>query len=185
MLHAKGLHAELAPESERRSEQRKQMNRESKLPKEERTYNFQNRLIEAQQAKLAELEQQTQIQKQLLDETVMQQSIVLGELMMQEDQKEQNDQEITIQQKTITELRTERRKLERVLDSLKDGIIEPLSRFCQQVFLGLKAQQSGQKKDGGILFRYDNERNAHAPATHANKSQNIVEIRRFGTKQNG
>ncbi|NGZ17084.1 hypothetical protein G6Z94_06910 [Vibrio aestuarianus] len=146
LLHAKGLHAELAPESERRSEQRKQMNRESKLPKEERTYNFQNRLIEAQQAKLAELEQQTQIQKQLLDETVMQQSIAQGELMMQEDQKEQNDQEITIQQKTITELRTERRKLERVLDSLKEGLIEPLSRFCQQVFLGLKAQQSGQQK---------------------------------------
>ncbi|MDE1334186.1 hypothetical protein L9W91_19135, partial [Vibrio aestuarianus] len=70
----------------------------------------------------------------------------LGELMMQEDQKEQNDQELTIQQKTITELRTERRKLERVLDSLKEGLIEPLSRFCQQVFLGLKAQQSGQQK---------------------------------------
>ncbi|KGT34223.1 hypothetical protein HC02_20605 [Vibrio parahaemolyticus] len=122
------------------------MNRESKLPKEERTYNFQNRLIEAQQAKLAELEQQTQIQKQLLDETVMQQSIVHGELIMQEDQKEQNDQELTIQHQTITELRTERRKLERVLDSLKDGIIESLSRFCQKVFLGLKAQQSGQQK---------------------------------------
>jgi len=146
LFHCKGLQAELAPESERRSQQRKQMNRESKLPKEERTYNFQNRLIEAQQAKLTELEQQTQIQKQLLDETIMQQSIVQGELMMQEDQKEQNDQELTIQHQTITELRTERRKLERVLDSLKDGIIEPLSRFCQQVFLGLKAQQSGQQK---------------------------------------
>lgn len=146
LFHCKGLHAELAPESERRSQQRKQMNRESKLPKEERTYNFQNRLIEAQQAKLAELEQQTQIQKQLLDETVMQQSIVHGELIMQEDQKEQNDHELTIQHQTITELRTEKRKLEQVLDSLKDGIIESLSRFCQQVFLGLKAQQSGQQK---------------------------------------
>lgn len=146
LFHGKSLHAVLAPESERRSQKRKQMNRESRLPKEERNYNFQNRLIKAQQAKLAELEQQTQIQKQLLDETVMQQSIVQGELMMQEDQKEQNDQELTIQHQTITELRTERRKLEQVLDSLKDEIIEPLSRFCQQVFLGLKAQQSGQKK---------------------------------------
>ncbi|MEZ8794572.1 hypothetical protein AB6D86_22120 [Vibrio splendidus] len=46
LFHRKGFHVELSPESERRSEQRKKTNREAKLPKRKREYNYYNYQLE-------------------------------------------------------------------------------------------------------------------------------------------
>ncbi len=55
LLTTKGIVAEFAPETERQSQERKMINRESKLPKRKRSYNMKSREAEVAQSRLDEL----------------------------------------------------------------------------------------------------------------------------------
>lgn len=61
LFHAKGLNVIFAPETERQSDRRKEMNREATLPKSERSYNYHTHQLELIQDKIELTERSTLI----------------------------------------------------------------------------------------------------------------------------
>ncbi|NES63645.1 hypothetical protein G3343_22480, partial [Vibrio parahaemolyticus] len=138
---SKGLLVEFSSETERRTKQRKEMDQQAKLPKSQRKNNLNNYLLKRQAIQRKELASDIEAGRSELDDIKTQVAISTGENEMINELKRQNSRDISAEKKEIVQLRAEKHALEKLVQSLKDDIIRPLSKFCQSVFLGLKAKE--------------------------------------------
>ncbi len=146
LCRSKGLLVEFSTETERRSKQRKEMDQQAKLPKSQRKNNLNNYLLKRQTIQRKELASDIEAGRSELDDIKTQVAISTGENEMINELKRQNSRDISAENKEIVQLRAEKHALEKLVQNLKDDIIRPLSQFCQSVFLGLKAKESGQSR---------------------------------------
>ncbi|HAS6725324.1 TPA: hypothetical protein N3C02_002506 [Vibrio parahaemolyticus] len=146
LCRSKGLLVEFSTETERRSKQRKEMDQQAKLPKSQRKNNLNNYLLKRQAIQRKELASDIEAGRSELDDIKTQVAISTGENEMINELKRQNSRDISAEKKEIVQLRAEKHALEKLVQNLKDDIIRPLSQFCQSVFLGLKAKESGQSR---------------------------------------
>ncbi|MCX8941539.1 hypothetical protein, partial [Vibrio parahaemolyticus] len=146
LCRSKRLLVEFSTETERRSKQRKEMDQQAKLPKSQRKNNLNNYLLKRQAIQRKELTSDIEAGRSELDDIKTQVAISTGENEMINELKRQNSRDISAEKKEIVQLRAEKHALEKLVQNLKDDIIRPLSQFCQSVFLGLKAKESGQSR---------------------------------------
>lgn len=146
LCRSKRLLVEFSTETERRSKQRKEMDQQAKLPKSQRKNNLNNYLLKRQAIQRKELTSDIEAGRSELDDIKTQVAISTGENEMFNELKRQNSRDISAEKKEIVQLRAEKHALEKLVQNLKDDIIRPLSQFCQSVFLGLKAKESGQSR---------------------------------------
>lgn len=139
----KGLIAELAPETERRSKQRQKMNQEAKLPKSQREFNFHNLMIKKQQEQLVELEHQVMNSEQKLAESSLKLNIMLGELMMLEDKQREAKKEHVVLSNQVQELRAEKQTLLMTLRTFNDELLSKLAAFCSNFFMSVHTSDLG------------------------------------------
>ena len=146
LYNPKGLHVVLAPETERQSDQRKQMNKEAKLPKSERSYNFYSHQLERAMDKLEltekkyanllkESEQTEQELKRLTDESVQTQ-IQLNSLRVEKD---------TLSMEVLG-LGDEKNRLSGLTEELTQDVLPKLVNAFKQVLLAINARDKGMKK---------------------------------------
>ncbi|MBV7299468.1 hypothetical protein [Enterovibrio paralichthyis] len=153
LFHPKGLTAELAPETERRSKQRAKMNLQAKLPKEQREYNHHNRMISKQRELLESLTHESEQVRTELSERQFQLEMTKGEQMMLEDEVEYLEQERSTLLKAKSLLRDEvaqmlvdREKLTDILQKLTDQVVGRLTKFSHSLFMTLHANDLGLQK---------------------------------------
>lgn len=143
LFKQKGLIAELAPETERRSKQRQKMNQEAKLPKSQREFNFQNLMLKKQQEQLVELEHQVMNSEQKLAESSLKLNIMLGELMMLEDKQREAKKEHAVLSNQVKELRAEKQTLLMTLRTFNDELLSKLTAFCSNFFMAVHTNDLG------------------------------------------
>ncbi|MGR6834479.1 hypothetical protein [Aliivibrio wodanis] len=137
LFKQKGLIAELAPETERRSKQRQKMNQEAKLPKSEREFNFHNLMIKKKKEQLLELNYQVTNTESRLDEKNTQLNIMLGELLMLKEEQSETQQKNSILLEQVQELRAEKQTLLITLRTFNDELMNKLTIFCTHFFYGV------------------------------------------------
>lgn len=143
LFSKKGLIAELAPESERRSKQRQKMNKEAKLPKSEREFNFHNLMIKKKKEQLLELNYQVTNTESRLDEKNTQLNIMVGELLMLKEEQSETQQKNSILLKQVQELRAEKQTLLITLRTFNDELMNQLTIFCTKLFMALHTKDLG------------------------------------------
>lgn len=143
LFKQKGLIAELAPETERRSKQRQKMNQEAKLPKSQREFNFHNLMLKKQQELLVELEHQVMNSEQKLAESSLKLNIMLGELMMLEDKQREAKKVHVVLSNQVQELRAEKQTLLMTLRTFNDELLSKLTAFCSNFFMAVHTNDLG------------------------------------------
>lgn len=150
LFKAKGLVAVLAPETERRSEQRKKMNREAKLPKIDREFNYHNRLQERQAEKINALNIEVNKKEEKLKAANDQLKAANDQLDEADDiflALEKDNNELREYKKILSEqvinLRAEKQTLLDVIRSFNDDVIGHLKNFCTNVFMALHTRDLG------------------------------------------
>ena len=153
LFHPKGLTAELAPETERRSKQRAKMNLQAKLPKEQRECNHHNRMISKQRELLEGLTQESEQVKAELSERQFQLEMIKGEQLMLEDELEYLEQERTtllnsksILRDEVAQMLVDRERLTDILHKLTDQVVGRLTKFSQSLFMTIHANDLGLQK---------------------------------------
>ncbi|TBT37348.1 hypothetical protein D5E79_25180 [Vibrio parahaemolyticus] len=140
LFHAKGLNVVFAPETERQSERRQEMNREANLPKSERSYNYHTHQLELIQDKveltekklanlLNEQEKVEQLLAQLVDDTGQTQAR-LSQLQVERD----------FVQIEVSDLTAETRRLTTLTQELTQALVPRLVEVCKKVLLALNAK---------------------------------------------
>ena len=143
LFKKKGLIAELAPETERRSKQRQKMNQEAKLPKSKREFNFHNLMIKKKKEQLLELNYQVTNTESRLDEKNTQLNIMVGELLMLKEEQSETQQKNSILLKQVQELRAEKQTLLITLRTFNDELMNKLTIFCTKLFMALHTKDLG------------------------------------------
>lgn len=121
-LHERELHVERAPESERRSEERKQMNREAKLAKSERSFNYQARLVEEQEKQLALLQAEVSKQRNKLKELYDAHEFLHGEI-------HEKKEELSTLEKRAVSKQYSLQSLDTQLSSYQNQIVDSVSQL--------------------------------------------------------
>ena len=143
LFKQKGLIAELAPETERRSKQRQKMNQEAKLPKSEREFNFHNLMIKKKKEQLLELNYQVTNIESRLDKKNTQLNIMLGELLMLKEEQLNIQQENYALSDQVQVLRAEKQTLLITLRTFNDELMNKLIMFCTKFFMALHTKDLG------------------------------------------
>lgn len=143
LFKQKGLIAELAPETERRSKQRQKMNQEAKLPKSEREFNYHNLMIKKKKEQLLELNHQVTDAETRLDEKNTQLNIMVGELLMLKEEQSETQQKNSILLEQVQELRAEKQTLLITLRTFNDELMNKLTIFCTHFFMALHTKELG------------------------------------------
>ncbi len=141
----KGLVAKLAPESERRSEKRRDMNREASLPKLERSHNYHTHQLDLTQGKIKLAEKK---RVYLLDEnekTEQQLSQLIDDTALVEVQLNQLQVERDTMQLELSDLKAESSRLTILTQSLTQTVVPKLVDIFKKVLLAINA------KDRGVL----------------------------------
>ncbi len=146
LFHAKGLNVAFAPETERQSERRQEMNREASLPKSERSYNYHTHQLELIQDKIDLTEKQhvNLVNKQkkveqeltLLTNNAMQEQIRLSQLQVERD---------TVQIE-VSDLKTESSRLTSLSQNLIQALVPKLVDIFKKVLLSINAKDKGVMK---------------------------------------
>ncbi|NOH31625.1 hypothetical protein [Vibrio mediterranei] len=140
LYHTKGLNVTFAPETERRSERRKKMNREAYLPKTERSYNYYSHQLELVLDKikltqkkhsslLNEQENTKQLLAQLIDDTARAQAR-LSQLQVERD----------FVQIEVSDLTAETSRLKAFTQELTQALVPRLVEVFKKVLLALNAK---------------------------------------------
>lgn len=140
LFHTKGLNVVFAPETERQSERRQEMNREANLPKSERSYNYHTHQLELIQDKveltekklanlLNEQEKVEQLLAQLVDDTGQTQAR-LSQLQVEKD----------FVQIEVSDLTAETRRLITLTQELTQASVPRLVEVFKKVLLALNAK---------------------------------------------
>lgn len=143
LFKQKGLIAELAPETERRSKQRQKMNQEAKLPKSEREFNYHNLMIKKKKEQLLELNYQVTNTESRLDEKNTQLNIMLGELLMLKEEQLNIRQENYALSDQVQVLCAEKQTLLITLRTFNDELMNKLIMFCTKFFMALHTKDLG------------------------------------------
>lgn len=143
LFKKKGLIAELAPETERRSKLRQKMNQEAKLPKSKREFNFHNLMIKKKKEQLLELNYQVTNTASRLDEKNTQLNIMLGELLMLKEEQLNIQQENYALSDQVQVLRAEKQTLLITLRTFNDELMNKLTMFCTHFFMALHTKDLG------------------------------------------
>ncbi|RTR37531.1 hypothetical protein EKG38_17485 [Shewanella canadensis] len=134
LLNDKGLNAEIAPESERKSEERKILNRDAKKTKSERPYNYATRSIELKEKRLAHIQNQIVEQHQELENVQL--NI--------DRQKIQGQQELDAKQVAKDSLTNDVKQLETEIENkLETKFVNYLSELCSAIYARTKALNKG------------------------------------------
>ncbi|WCE28802.1 hypothetical protein [Vibrio sp. SCSIO 43137] len=146
LFHAKGLNIVFAPETERQSERRKEMNREATLPKSERSYNYHTHQLELIQDKIELTEkkhasllcEQVKIEKQLtqLTDDTTQAQAKLSELQVERDS-------VKIE---VSDLKAESSRLTTLTHHLTRELVPKLVDIFKKVLLSINARDKGVLK---------------------------------------
>ncbi len=168
LFHPKSLHIEFSPESERRSEQSKKMNREAKLPILQRSHNhysyqlerLQKRIARAKKAHKAQIDASEQKLSLLADE-LKQKQIAINSLQEQHaemtdaieakqaqlhllsDVMEQTQIVLRSQQEEVTELSNEKNHLSVLKQELTQDVSGQLVNIFRQLIVVLHAKEKG------------------------------------------
>ncbi|EPQ9981830.1 hypothetical protein ACUY0P_004123 [Vibrio parahaemolyticus] len=140
LFHAKGLNITFAPETERRSERRKEMNREARLPKSERSYNYYSHQLELVLDKieltekkhaslLNEQEKVERLLAQLIDDTAQAQAR-LSQLQVERD----------FVQIEVSDLTAESSRLTTLTQELTQALVPRLVEVFKKVLLAINAK---------------------------------------------
>ncbi len=134
LLNARGLHAEIAPESERKSQERKIMNRYSKNPKSERPYNYATRCIELEEKRLAHIQNQIEEQHQEFE----------NNQLNIDRQKIRGQQELDAIQVAKDGLTNDAKQLETDIGNiLETKFVNYLSQLCSAIYARTKVLNKG------------------------------------------
>ncbi|MEZ8655364.1 hypothetical protein AB6D60_15385 [Vibrio splendidus] len=146
LFHAKGLNVAFAPETERQSERRQEMNREASLPKSERSYNYHTHQLELIQDKIELTEKQhvNLVNKQkkveqeltLLTNNAVQEQIRLSQLQVERD----------TMQIEVSDLKTESSRLTSLSQNLTQALVPKLVDIFKKVLLSINAKDKGVMK---------------------------------------
>lgn len=146
LFHSKGLHVELSPEAERRSEQRKKINKEAVLPKSERSHNYYSHQLEIIQDKIELTEkkhenllgEQAKVEQQLIQLTddTAQAQVQLSQLQVERD----------IMQVEVSDLKVESSRLTTLTQNLTQAIVPKLVDIFRKVLLSINAKDKGVMK---------------------------------------
>ncbi|MEZ8931258.1 MULTISPECIES: hypothetical protein [unclassified Vibrio] len=146
LFHAKGLNVIFAPETERQSDRRKEMNREATLPKSERSYNYHTHQLELIQDKieltekkhvnlLIEQEKTEKHLTNLIGDTVQEQ-VKLGQLQVERD----------MMQIEVSDLKAESSRLSTLTQNLTQALVPKLVDIFRKVLLSINAKDKGVLK---------------------------------------
>lgn len=142
LLKPKGLVANFADETERKSQQRREMNRQSKLPKSQRSHNHYERQNELAKTELNE----TRVQQYQLEENISRigQDTNTAEKSLASKQKELTQatwilrhyqKEITLKQDEVLSLKKEISGYKKMLSRLSDRVIGVIANICKKIYV--------------------------------------------------
>lgn len=157
LLHKRGLHAVLAPETERQSEERKKMNRQAKMPKSKRSHNYATRKCELEEKRLEKLKVATKEAASSLAELETAKAQLASEHAWQQELSAQLDhdiakkkEEVADQEQALKSLSFEYCRLSTMKAKLKGELRELLGEMIRAAYIGVAYQQRGlvhQAKD--------------------------------------
>ncbi|MEZ8383040.1 hypothetical protein CWO07_19835 [Vibrio splendidus] len=140
LFHSKGLHVELSPEAERRSEQRKKMNREATLPKSEREYNYYNyqleklnELLKRKERRLAWLDAKHEARIDILDDLASQVDLTRVDL----DRLKTAESEIETK---IISIKSQYDEYIRKVNKLDSVYASHIANICKLIFVRIRAK---------------------------------------------
>ncbi len=146
LFHAKGLNVVFAPETERQSERRQEMNREASLPKSERSYNYHTHQLELIQNKieltekkhvnlLIEQEKNEKHLTNIIGDTAQEQA-KLGQLQVERD----------MMQLDVSDLKVVSSRLSTLTQNLTQALAPKLVDIFRKVLLSINAKDKGVMK---------------------------------------
>ncbi len=146
LFHPKGLNVIFAPESEKRSERRKRINREASLPKSERSYNYYTHQLELvldkveqaekRHARLLNEEEQTAQHLTQLNDDKDQVSNDLSQLQFKRD----------VVQHELSELEAEKTRLTTLTQELTQAVVSKLGEVFKSILIALNAKDKNLLK---------------------------------------
>ena len=141
LYNPKGLQIEFAPETVRRSEQRKRMDREAKLPKQEREYNYYNHqlkqlreLSSEQDRQLAWLEATRETRLHILNDLSSQVDDVKGEL-----EQLKHDEQILADK--VASLKNQHDRYQKQVEKIDSVYISHIASICKLIFVRIRARE--------------------------------------------
>ncbi|MEZ8858099.1 hypothetical protein AB6E16_21745 [Vibrio atlanticus] len=146
LFHAKGLNVVFAPETERQSERRQEMNREASLPKSERNYNYHTHQLELIQDKIELTEkkhvnlliEQDKIEKHLTN--------LIGDTAQEQAKLGQSQVERDMMQIEVSDLKAESSRLTTLTQNLTQELVPKLVDIFRKVLLSINAKDKGVLK---------------------------------------
>ncbi|WP_299018479.1 hypothetical protein [uncultured Photobacterium sp.] len=150
LLHKRGLHAVLAPETERQSEERKKGNRQLKMPKSKRSHNYATRKCELEEKRLEKLKEKTKEAASSLAELETAKAQLTSEHAWQQEQLMQLEQDITEkkaeiadQEQAIKTLGFEYCRINTMTEKLRGELKQVLGELIREAYIGVAYQQRG------------------------------------------
>lgn len=150
LLHKRGLHAVLAPETERQSKERKKMNRQAKMPKSKRSHNYATRKCELEEKRLEKLMVATKEAASSLAELETAKAQLASEHAWQQEQLMQLEQDITEkkaeiadQEQAINTLDFEYCRINTMTKKLRGELKQILGELIREAYIGVAYQQRG------------------------------------------
>ena len=166
LLMPKGIVAEFAPETERQSQERKMINRESKLPKRQRSHNMKSREAEVAQSRLDELLAYQQAEEKnlsnLRDDITLEQKQLQVELAKTKEANELFQYFSTEAQVKSDELKAVETDLDRLSyysERLNNQAVDTVVEICKDLYVrtatrGLGLDKKAEKYALDILDNY-------------------------------
>ncbi|PSU27861.1 hypothetical protein [Photobacterium lutimaris] len=136
LLHKRGFHAEIAPETERQSEEGKKMNRQVKMPKSKRSHNYATRKCELEEKRLEKLKLATkEVASKLAD-------LETAKAQLDHDIAKKKE-EVADQELALKSLSFECCRLSTMKAKLKGELRELLGEMIREAYIGVAYQQRG------------------------------------------
>ena len=149
LYNEKGLHVVLAPETERLSDQRRQMNEEASLPKSERSHNFYSHQLERALDKLELTEKKYSALLKEREKTEQELKRLRGETTQIQIQLSSLQVENDILSMDVLGLESEKNRLAGLNEELTQDVLPKLVSAFKQVLLAINARDKGMKKKQG------------------------------------
>ncbi|MCW8329078.1 hypothetical protein MD588_09695 [Photobacterium sp. SDRW27] len=160
LLHKRGFHAEIAPETERQSEECKKMNRQVKMPKSKRSHNYATRKCELEEKRLEKLKVATKEAAISLAELETAKAQLTSEHAWQQEQLMQLEQDITEkkaeiadQEQAIKTLGFEYCRINTMTGKLRGELKQLLGELIREAYIGVAYQQRGLEHQAEDFFQ--------------------------------
>ena len=146
LFDPKELHVELSPEAERKSAKRKQMNREAKLAKWEREFNYQTYQLELTQQKIVKAKTQLEEFEDAGNTAQLQLMAHNADIVTKQNEITQlQDKQIALKSE-LSALHQEKNELLALTQELTTDVSNKLVTIFRQVVLALNARDKGLRE---------------------------------------